>query len=242
MSLRGVALSPQHLEIRELAAWGFDTPVDRGSLIPEQLQSAASHAQRRLAECEPYRAESPISVELSDHLANLLATRKKAVANSGEFDGLAWELAMVDLRQLIAFQRRVGFAGEDRLQIEHRAAWRQLLDLALPFHAPSRSPYIEVASYRGRWFLRDGYHRSFRLFKQGISLVPAVVVYAETPVQMGAVGSQFFAEGILFSRCPPMLKDFLDDEMVLSYLRPHRERAVQPFHEPVEAGSQNQEG
>jgi hypothetical protein len=54
---------------------------------------------------------------------------------------------------------------------------------------------------------------------------------------MGAVGSQFFAEEILFSRRPPMVEDFLDDEMVLRYLRSHRDDVVQPLREPVQAGS-----
>lgn len=235
-------MSLQHLEIRELTAWGFDHPVDRGSLSPEQLQSAACHAQRTQEQREPYRAVSPISAELSDSIANLLATRKKAVADSGEFDGLAWKLAIVDLRKLIAFQRRVGFAGKDHPQLEHGATWQQLLDLALPIHAPSRSPYIEVASYGDRWFLRDGYHRSFRLLKQGISLVPAVVVYAETLAEMGAVGSQFFAEEVLFSRRPPMVTDFLFHEMVIRYLRPHRDKVVQGSREPVQVGCYEREG
>jgi len=234
-------VSLQHLEIRELTAWGFDDPIDRGSLTPEQLQSAAIYGQRRLAECEPYWTESPISAELPNRVANLLATRKKAVADSGEFDGLIWKLAVVDLQKLIAFQRRVGFTDEDSFRIEHKVAWRQLLDLALPINAPSRSPYIEVASYGGRWFLRDGYHRSFRLLKKGMSLVPAVVVYAETLAQMGAIGSQFFAEEVLFSRRPPMVTDFLDDAIALRYLRPLGEKVAGALDEPVQIGCYNRE-
>lgn len=234
-------MSPRHLEIRELAAWGFDEPVDRGSLTPEQIQNAACHARRTLTRREPHQAESPISVQQSRHLANLLATRKNVVAESGQFDGLAWELAVVDLRHLIAFQRRVGFADEDRFCIKYGTTFHQLLNLALPIHAPSRSPYMEVASYGGRWFLRDGYHRSFRLLKQGLSLVPAVEVHAETLAQMGAVGSQFFSEEVLFSKRPPMVTDFLDDAITLRYLRPHREKVAQTLDEPVQIGCYNRE-
>jgi hypothetical protein len=235
-------VNAHHLQIRELAAWGFDDPVDRGSLTAEQLKGAACHARRKLMQREPHRAKAPISVRQSRHLANLLATRKKAVADSGEFDGLTWRLAIVDLRKLNAFQRRVGFAGEDHPQLEHGATWKQLLDLALPIHAPSRSPYIEVASYGHRWFLRDGYHRSFRLLMQGISLVPAVVMYAETLAEMGAVGGQFFAEEVLFSKRPPMVTDFLVHEMVLRYFRPHRDTVVQGSREKVQVGCHSQDG
>jgi hypothetical protein len=237
MCQRGAAVSSQHLEIRELAAWGLDNPVDRGLLASQELQDMTSHALRKLETCRPYREKSPIAIEESHRLSNALADRKPYVRESGEFDRLTWQLAVVDLRRLIAFQRRIGFPEDDSFEIEQSAGWRQLLDLALPVHAQSRSPYVEVASYRGRWFLRDGYHRSFRLLNRGIHFVPAVLVQAETLTQMGAVGSQFFAEEILFSRRPPMVEDFLDDEMVLRYLRSHRDDVVQPLREPVQAGS-----
>ena len=134
------------------------------------------------------------------------------------------------------------FTDQDHFEIEDGAELPQLFDLALPIDARSKSPYIEVASYRERWFLRDGYHRSFRLLRRGINLVPAVVLDAKTLAEMGAAGSQFFAQGILFSRRPPMVTDFLDDRMVLRYLRPYRERAAQVLFEPVEAGCHDQEG
>lgn len=232
----------QYLDVRELAAWDFDEPVDRGSLTDEPLQNAARYARRKLAEREPHRTEFPIFVERSGHPADLLATRKRAVADSGEFDDLAWELEVVDLRKIVAFQRRIASAGDRHFQIEQDATWLQLLDLALPMNAPSRSPFVEVSFYNGRCFLRDGYHRSFRLLKQSINLVPAVVVYAETLAQMGAVGSQFFSEGILFSTRPPMVTDFLDDAMVLRYRRSLGAKIPQVLNEPVQAGCSNQEG
>jgi len=212
-----VSASP--LKIRELVAWGFDHPVDRGLLAEEQLRNAASRAHRLLAAQPPYSANSPISIAETEKLASVLAARKDAVASSGEFDDLVWELSIVDLRRLVAFQRRVGFGHLDNHPIPRGASSQQLLDLALPLHPLSKSPYMEVASYRGRWFLRDGYHRSFRLLKQDVRLVPCVVVYAETLVQMGAVGSQFFSEEVLFSAHPPMVTDFLVEELTARYCR-----------------------
>jgi hypothetical protein len=212
-------MSPRHLKIRELTAWGFDHPVDRGLRAEEQLRNAAFRAQRRMAARSPYPADSPLSVEETEELASVLAARKDTVASSGEFDGLTWELSIVDLRKLIAFQRRIRFDLPDSRRIHRGARSQQLLDLALPLHARSSSPYMEVASYRGRWFLRDGYHRSFRLLKQGVWLVPCVVVYAETLAQMGAVGSRFFSQEVLFSEHPPMVTDFLEEEVTVGYCR-----------------------
>ena len=238
-------MSPQHLEIRELAAWGFDHPVDRGLLGEEQLQNAACHAHRRLAVRMPYAADSPISVEETRKSGSVLATRKDTVASSGEFDGLAWKLSIVDLRNLIAFQRRIGFPHPDSRPIHLGAGSRQLLDLALPLHPLSRSPYMEVASYRGRWFLRDGYHRSYRLLKQGVSLVPCVVVYAESLSQMGAVGNRFFSQDVLFSEQPPMVTDFLNEETTVRYCRALPGQilpsTVQQLQQPAAAGCHLQE-
>ena len=236
---RGVAMSPQDLEIRELPAWGFDHPVDRGLFTDSQLSDEACAAHRKLAVRNPCVDHSAISTENANELAGLLATREDAVASSGEFDGLVWELAIVDLRKLIAFQRRIGFRRHDSIPICPREDSRQLLDLALPLHAHSRSPYMEVARYRGRWFLRDGYHRSYRLLKQSVHLVPCVVVYAESVAQMGAVGSRFFSQQVLFSERPPMVSDFMDQELTLRYCRALPQQVTpiteQLLQEPVAA-------
>ncbi len=277
-------MSRQPLQIRELAAWGYDSQPGRGALTLQQLEDAACVAQRELEARKPYQAESAVCAEESGIAANALAQRWPSIAGSGEFDGLAWKLAIVDLRKLIAFQRRIGFAHGDRLQVGQRAAWRQLLDLTLPmsYAQPSHalaaapdgksltirtlspnlsfrfapgvdggldsvrlvahagSPYFEVASYRGRWFLRDGYHRSFHLLKRGIFQVAAVVVRAGTLAELGATGHRFFAEDVLFSERPPMVTDFLDDRLVVRFLRPRPERvmqvSIQELREPASAG------
>ncbi len=212
-------MSAQYLEIRELAAWDFDHPIDRGLFGEEQLRSAASHAHRQVATRPHYLAESAIAVDETEELAGTLAARKDSVELSGEFDGLRWKLSVVDLRKLIAFQRRIGFTHPDSSTFDREIAWPQLLDITIPLHAVARSPFMEVASYRGRWFLRDGYHRSFRLLKQRVFLVPCVVIHAESIAQLGAVGSRFFSQGVLFSQHPPMVTDFLANEVTVRYCR-----------------------
>jgi hypothetical protein len=277
-------MSQRHLQIRELAAWGFNSQAGRGSLACEDFECAARKARRKLEARGPYQSESPLCVEETRNLASEFAERIEPVAASGEFDGLAWQPAIVDLRKLIAFQRQIRFACDDDFRIEKTPTWRHLFDLALPINrkqphfavsvtadrksltirtqcpsltvqfaheidnglgpvqlvARAGSPYFEVASYRGRWFLRDGYHRSFLLLKQGICHVPAVVVCAETLTQLGAVGHKFFTEDVLFSERPPMVKDFLDEEMVACFAGPRQQKvmrvSIQELWEPVEAG------
>jgi hypothetical protein len=76
-----------------------------------------------------------------------------------------------------------------------------------------------VAEFRRRWFLRDGYHRAYRLLRAGVHHVPVVVIRARTMDELGATQSWFFDEEQLFSPCPPRVMDFLSDDLVLRYQR-----------------------
>jgi hypothetical protein len=82
------------------------------------------------------------------------------------------------------------------------------------------SPFIEVAEFRGRWFLRDGYHRCYQLLQQGVDTVPAVIVRARSLDELGAVSPKFFSEEVVFSERPPMLIDFLNEDLTVTYFRP----------------------
>ena len=89
----------------------------------------------------------------------------------------------------------------------------------LPFSLYGGSPFFEVAELRGRWFLRDGYHRAYRLLQAGVHRIPAVVIYARTVEEIGATEPWFFCEEQLFSDRPPRVIDFLDPDLVLRYER-----------------------
>jgi hypothetical protein len=89
----------------------------------------------------------------------------------------------------------------------------------LPLSLYGGSPFLEVAELRGRWFLRDGYHRAYRLLQAGVHRIPAVVIYTRTIGELGATKPWFFSEGQLFSDRPPHVMDFLDENLVLRYAR-----------------------
>jgi hypothetical protein len=111
-----------------------------------------------------------------------------------------------------------------------------------PFSLYGGSPFFEVAELRGRWFLRDGYHRAYRLLQAGVHRVPAVVIHARTIGELGATEPWFFSEEQLFSDRPPCVMDFLDENMVLRYertalrkvIRIRVEESLQAFDEPDE--------
>lgn len=94
------------------------------------------------------------------------------------------------------------------------------------FRVEHGSPFMEVAHYGGRWFLRDGYHRAWRLMRAGVFEVPAVVIEARTLRELGAAQSWFFAESILLRDRPPAVMDFCEDNLILQWRRPARRKVI----------------
>ena len=88
------------------------------------------------------------------------------------------------------------------------------------------SPFMEVGCYQNRWFLRDGYHRAYHLLLAGIFEIPAVIVETATLEELGADQPWFFPEAALLSRRPPLVTDFLADELVLRWYRPARRKVI----------------
>ena len=88
------------------------------------------------------------------------------------------------------------------------------------------SPFMEVGNYRGRWFLRDGYHRAYRLLQAGIFEGPAVIIQARTLEELGANRPWFFPEEVLFSARPPLIADFLCGDLVLRWRRPAQRKVI----------------
>jgi hypothetical protein len=109
-----------------------------------------------------------------------------------------------------------------QLQIRQRADHGDTLPLSLY----GGSPFLEVAELRGRWFLRDGYHRAYRLLQAGLHCIPAVVIHARTMQELGATDPWFFGEEQLFSYRPPQVVDFLEEKLVMRYKRPALRKVI----------------
>lgn len=255
--------------VRELIGWGLDENPDRPQIYG--VNSMIRRAQEEIFASDYHCSCNPILEDETASAGIELKGRLDSIQQSAEFDGLKWRLAIVDLRKLLAFQRRLCFDSVlpkvFTRRVEERD-WGQIFDLALPkmlHHCPPRirrlsetevefrsanpnfriefsasferdngcawslsygSPYMEVACYRGRWFLRDGYHRAYRFLKRGIFAVPAVVIEAETLEVLGAAQPWFFSEETLFSAHPPKLLDFQNKRLVLEYDRPAWEKVI----------------
>jgi hypothetical protein len=251
--------------VTELCAWGLDSSVDRGDLNADDLRRALDSSSFQLRTKTSFADESPVLSVLAGESDPDIAARRCRVVSSGFFDAFDWNLAMVDLTKLVAFQRRVIFSTSGHTV----DVSGEPLQLAFPESAPPRfdaersedgqsltlwtgdpnfsvavdkahsptassfslelktgSPFIEVAGYRGRWFLRDGYHRAFMLLRAGVKCIPAVVFSVRSIEGLGACQPWFFDEAVLFARRPPLVMDFHDRALTVQYERPLRRKVI----------------
>ncbi|WP_446742947.1 hypothetical protein [Silvibacterium acidisoli] len=245
------------VNIRELAAWGFDDVARDAPNLDEHSRRARQCVARRAAFVEDSAILSELTHSLRPRALPLLQRHDLL----HEYRGLQWDIGVVDLRKLLAFQRRIiiEYGGttaepikqddwdgllqlafdrtrnievdvrqtktaEDVQQIVLRS-WNPDLRLCVdagaanPLRLHGGSPFFEVAHYRGRWFLRDGYHRAYNLIRSGVYAMLAVVIEARSIAEVGVGKPWFFDEHTLFSERPPMVTDFHNDEVALSYSR-----------------------
>lgn len=240
----------------ELVGWELDDYPFRPPLSDPGRPAAAKSV---VGNREPFRCCNPVCEQETELLRDALDRQRKRSDLQAEMLGLDWSLAVVDLRNLLAFQRRLSFhVAQATPPMPAQSDWSGLMHLsfgpqvplvcemhhdtaacritlrsgnpnlhfrvtgnaAVPLAVHPGSPFLEVAHYRGRWFLRDGYHRAALLLRAGVFRVPAVLVRARSPHQLGATESWFFPESTLFSTHPPKVSDFLNSELTVGYTRP----------------------
>jgi len=74
-------------------------------------------------------------------------------------------------------------------------------------------PFIQVVEFRGRLFLKDGYHRCYGLLRRSIHKIPCVCIRARDLAETGAAETGSIPYDILFGDRPPYVSDFLDDSV-----------------------------
>jgi hypothetical protein len=239
----------------ELVAWDFDEYKARPESFDRERPVKAREliVRRRLD-----HSSSALCEEETRLLRDTLDRQQSRLDLHAEMMGLDWSLGVVDLRWLLAFQRRLSFNSTlPAMTVPPQCDWDRLIEIAFaspnpvicdvvhdtdkktvtlrsrntnvqlrvtqdpaaPVAVYAGSPFFEVAQYAGRWFLRDGYHRAYKLLRAGVFQLPAVIVRARTLEELGAVQPQFFSEGILLSEHPPFVSDFLNDALTIEYER-----------------------
>jgi hypothetical protein len=246
----------QTVRIRELAGWSLDEYEYRPARFDlPKLSEAQAHVARRTR--PPLR--DAFLEEETTAIAGILAPHAVRPDLQTEIADLDWSLGVIDLRFLIAFQRRIAFGPSLPSGVAPTACdWPALINVSFPApqfpnyeaictsdaktlifrssnpnltlrrtddpHSPltihAGSPFLEVANYQGRWFLRDGYHRAYGLLRANIFKLPALIIHARNLEELGATRPWFFTEETLLSATPPRVIDFLDDALVIEYNRP----------------------
>lgn len=84
---------------------------------------------------------------------------------------------------------------------------------------------MNVGRFRGRVFLRDGYHRALGLLARGITQAPVLVQDFATFEQMGLPQGMLPQDAYLGDQ-PPRLTDYLDDEVAVGVDRPATQKLV----------------
>ena len=82
-----------------------------------------------------------------------------------------------------------------------------------------------IASYRSRYFLRDGCHRAAGLIRAGIFTVPAIVVTA-TNFEYVASHPALLSYETAFSDKPPLLTDFWNEDVSYHVSQPAVRKVV----------------
>lgn len=83
----------------------------------------------------------------------------------------------------------------------------------LGFAVSSMSSFLQVGRHRGRYFLRDGYHRAFGFLSRGITVVPAFVRDIASFEELVPDPRTMLPQDSYQGHRPPVLSDYLDDEV-----------------------------
>lgn len=84
---------------------------------------------------------------------------------------------------------------------------------------------LSVAAYRGRYILRDGYHRAHGLLSRGIHAVPALVTDVATIGELG-IPTELLGEAVYLGARPPLLPDYADDAVSADIRVPFTQKMI----------------
>ncbi len=97
---------------------------------------------------------------------------------------------------------------------------------------------LTVVRYQNRLILNNGYHRALALLKRGVTHVPAVIQVCRHWDHVGLVGgADLYNNKAAYIACerPPLLRDFLDRRLCVSFAVPRLRRYLRIRYE-IETG------
>jgi hypothetical protein len=93
-------------------------------------------------------------------------------------------------------------------------------------------PLIQVVRFRGRSYLKNGYHRAYGLGRVGLESVPCIYLEGATSFsQVGLIADRTFQPGVLESEKPPTVGHFVQDRAYeVSMYEPRQVMSVTASH------------
>ena len=128
---------------------------------------------------------------------------------SPDGDGKGMTLSSPDLNLKVA---GAGLSMVDVGSGVMRPAVQIVLDIPMSF--------VNVGLFRGRYYLRDGYHRTGGLLRAGKQIVPCIVVEVDSVQQLLPNPVGLFSEDVLLDDRPPALTAFWDESVTCAGPRP----------------------
>jgi hypothetical protein len=121
-------MSSHLVHVRELMGWGLDDYEYRPEPFEHERFRQTAHL---VAQREPYEQAKAVLAPAMAKLSEMFAVHAERADLLAEMSGLSWSIGIVDLRSLIAFQRRLSFHPKiPQLPIPAAQEWTALLSLS----------------------------------------------------------------------------------------------------------------
>ena len=131
--------------MHELIAWELDEYPYRDSAMSlkrEEFAKRIERAHERLAERECHASCPALLAQESKSINHLFAECRERSDLQAEYEGLDWTLGVVDLRRLLAFQRRLVFDTRRHTSpVPQQGDWSQLTAFALGLQREHGAPF-----------------------------------------------------------------------------------------------------
>ncbi len=97
--------------------------------------------------------------------------------------------------------------------------------MRLGFEIRLYGSFLQAHRFPDRYVLRDGYHRAVALLARGINVVPALVS-ASPGIDPPRIGRGMLSRQVVMGRRPPMLPDYLDNDVSAEVSLPSTRRVI----------------
>jgi hypothetical protein len=128
-------MTVSQVNVRELIAWDLDDYPYRDAAAgvgSAELREKTKRARAKLAERDLYPETTALLERETRDIQDLLTVAAQREDLRQEYENLDWTLAVIDLRRLLAFQRRLVFSsGSKALMTPDRHDWPQLISMAI---------------------------------------------------------------------------------------------------------------